>query len=333
MDWNKKNVLVMGLGLLGGGVGTAMFFAQRGAKTTVTDLRNEETLRPSIEKLREFPITYVLGEHREKDFVNTDLVVKNPGVSDLSPYLVAARKAGVPVETEASIFCQILLGAERRDENLSIRRSSHRAKADNNRPFVIGVTGTKGKTTTSHFIVEGLRACGAKTHLTGIPGTSFLATLGEIGADRHAVVVVEFSSWDLESIARHKVSPPIAVVTNLFPDHLNRHETMEAYLEAKAAVFGFQEHEDVVITPETETRIIARAKRANGRLRVISQHESDAFPALAVLGPHVRMNAALAFAAVEEALAHRAWPQTDKRFSAKRAREAITQFPGLPGRL
>lgn len=310
MLWQEKKITVMGLGLLGGGVGTAIFFAQRGAKVVVTDLRDAEILRPSIEKLREFPITYVLGGHREQDFVNTELVVRNPGVSDSSPYLVAARKAGVPVETEASLF---------------LRETS---------AFVIGVTGTKGKTTTSHLIVAGLQACGAKVYLAGIPGASFLATLGELEGEEHAVVVAEFSSWDLESISTHHISPPVAIITNLFPDHLNRHGSMEAYRDAKAVIFDHQKPHDRTVVLGSETFIRERMTKAPGKVVVVSREDVEAIPPLKLSGSHMRRNAALAFAAVRETILHASFPLRDRvYFDAERTKRAFEGFLGAPGRL
>ena len=81
----------MGLGLHGGGVGAVKFFAQQGAKLLVTDLRKRRELKESLEKLKEFNIKYVLGRHRKQDFINTDLIVKNPAVPNDSPFLKIAK--------------------------------------------------------------------------------------------------------------------------------------------------------------------------------------------------------------------------------------------------
>ncbi len=81
-DLKNKGITIMGLGLNQGGLGVARFLAKAGAKILVTDLKTKEQLRPSLEKLKGFNIKYVLGRHREEDFVNTDLVIQNPAVME-----------------------------------------------------------------------------------------------------------------------------------------------------------------------------------------------------------------------------------------------------------
>ena len=96
--------VVMGLGLHGGGVGVAQYLAAQGAAVTVTDLRDEETLRPSLAELEGLPLRFVLGRHEEGDFQHADLVVRNPAVPLDSPYLALARAAGARIEMESSLF-------------------------------------------------------------------------------------------------------------------------------------------------------------------------------------------------------------------------------------
>src|SRR5512137_1510811 len=97
-------VTVMGLGVHGGGLASALFFARRGADVTVTDLRGPEALAPSLERLAGMPVRYVLGRHDAADFESADLVIKNPAVPAGSPLLSAAREHSVPVETDVSVF-------------------------------------------------------------------------------------------------------------------------------------------------------------------------------------------------------------------------------------
>ena len=128
-DFTKKKILIMGLGLHGGGVGAARFFAKRGASVMITDLRSEAQLQPSLAKLKEFSgITYMLGKHRDSDFLQADLIVKNPGVPPASPYIKLARENGIPVTTDLGIFLR-------------------QCTAE-----IIGVTGTRGKSTTCFLI-------------------------------------------------------------------------------------------------------------------------------------------------------------------------------------
>lgn len=99
-EFKNKRVLIMGLGLDGGGVGAARFFAAAGARVTVTDLRSARELVPPVRALKGLSIRYVLGRHRTDDFARADLVIQNPGVPDSSPYLGIARRAGVAVDAD-----------------------------------------------------------------------------------------------------------------------------------------------------------------------------------------------------------------------------------------
>ena len=127
---------VFGLGLNQGGVGTVRFLASHGAREiVVTDAKTAEMLAPSIEALKDIPnIRYVLGEHRREDFIDTDLVIKNPAIPWTNGFVQAAQEAGVPVEMDASLFFQFCRGT------------------------IIGVTGTKGKTTTATLLAFLLRS-------------------------------------------------------------------------------------------------------------------------------------------------------------------------------
>ena len=298
---------------------------------TVTDLTPEAELRPTLEKLRGLPIRYVLGRHDEHDFRETDLVIRNPAVPNDSVFLKAAQMASVPVETEASLF----LSAARA---LGI--------------FVVGVSGTKGKTTTATLIAEGFRALSLPVKLTGTPGTSFLAALDRlenlrptayptVSASPQAmragsiqpIVVAEFSSWDLESCVPHRLSPHIAVLTSFFPDHLNRHGSMEAYREAKKSVACFQSDGDTLIVPSDDETLRIIAERSPARRHLVTQEEIDALPEIALVGAHQRRNAALAVAAILEALRHPAFPFSGAGAEMAPALGAICAMPALPGRL
>ena len=216
-----KRVLVMGLGAHGGGLGVARFLAGRGAEVTVTDLRPAEALTGSLRQLADLPIRFVLGEHREADFTAADLVVRNPAVPRESPFLAAARAAGVPVEMEMSLFFRLCPAP------------------------IIGITGTKGKTTTAALCAAMLGAWRPETVMAGNMGLSALESLDRIGPA--TPVVIELSSWQLEGLAEHALSPAIAVVTNLSPDHLNRYASMDDYAEAKRSIVRGQRPGDVAV--------------------------------------------------------------------------------------
>ncbi len=206
----------MGVGLHGGGVATIEWLVSQGAKVTATDLRSKEVLASSLERLRGLPVTLVLGEHRMADFQHADIVVVNPGVPRESPYLAEAKKHGAILENDASIFFR-----------------------QNTRP-TIAVTGTRGKTTTTTWIAALLHARYADVEISGnTPERAFLSELKRV-VSPHTPVVAEMSSWQLEFLPVPRRAPDVAVITNLYPDHLNRYKDIFAYARAKANIFRGQ---------------------------------------------------------------------------------------------
>jgi UDP-N-acetylmuramoylalanine--D-glutamate ligase len=188
----------------------------------VTDLRSAEILTPSIASLAGLPIEYVLGEHREEDFLWAEIVIRVPGVRRDSPYLRIASENGARIEQEIAIFFQACPGR------------------------IIGVTGTRGKTTTTTLIYEILRANGMPTVIGGnVSGVETLSLLPTITPE--TLVVLELSSWQLEGLAPHKISPLVSVMTNIYPDHLDTYNGMEEYVEAKANIFRYQHVTDLAI--------------------------------------------------------------------------------------
>jgi len=215
MNLRGKRVLVMGLGLQGSGMASARYAARQGAIVRVTDMKSPEVLAPAVQALSGLPIEFVLGQHRNEDFLWADVVIRNPGVSRSSPYLLLAQEHGARIEMEIALFFMACPGR------------------------IIGVTGTRGKTTTASLLYEILRANGLPTVLGGnVAGVETLSLLPQI--TRQTLVVLELSSWQLEGLAPHAISPSVAVMTNVYPDHLNTYNGMEDYAEAKANIFRHQ---------------------------------------------------------------------------------------------
>ena len=222
MDLHGKRVLVMGLGLQGSGMAAARYAVQQGAFVRVTDMKSEEVLAPSVGALSGLPIEFILGQHREEDFRWAEIVIRNPGVSRNSPYLRLAQANGARVEMEIALFFLACLGR------------------------IIGVTGTRGKTTTTSLLYEILRAAGLPTIIGGnVAGVETLSLLPQIKPETQ--VVLELSSWQLEGLAPHRISPSVAIMTNIYPDHLNTYDGMEDYAEAKANIFRHQTSDDLAI--------------------------------------------------------------------------------------
>ncbi len=268
--YQGKKVLVMGLGLLGGGVGVAKIFAEIDAKVTVTDLKSEVELEPSLGKLKGLGIKFVLGEHRKKDFETHDLIIRNPAVPRNSSFLQIARKKGTPVTMDTSLFarfCPVPL---------------------------IGITGTRGKTTTATLIYELLKSAGKSALLGGnIRGVASLSLLKKIR--NNSLVILELSSWELQGFDWEKISPHIAVVTNIYQDHLNRYPTMAEYIEDKKVIFKYQTKNDFLILNKENSYTKKMGQEASSKVIWFSKADFPPDWKLRLLGEHNRENAAATY--------------------------------------
>lgn len=242
--FKDKKVLVMGLGLNNGGVTVAKFFAKHGAKVLVTDLKTKHQLKDSIKKLKGLKIKYSLGGHQEADFLDSDLVVKNPDVKVTSPYLEIARRNGIRIESDISLFLKL------------------------SKAFVIGVTGTKGKSTTASLIYHLLKQKHKNTFIAGNIGVSPLELLDKI--KEMDFVVLELSSFELEDLSQ---SPNVAVITNIMPDHLNRYLTMKEYIEAKKQIFRYQTEKDILVLNNDDSVSVEFAKETKSKVYFFSAKE------------------------------------------------------------
>lgn len=241
INLKDQRILIFGLGVHGGGIGVAKWLVKQGARVTVTDLKTAEQLQSSLDALRDLPIEYILGEHREQDFLNADLIVRNPAVPRESKWLQFAREHGIPVEMEMSLFVERL---------------------PRGMVQVIGITGTKGKTTTTLMTGAILKSANPKTVVAGNLRVSALELLDQIDAE--TPVVLELSSWQLEAFPSHEISPHIAAITNIVPDHLNRYRDMDDYADAKRIIFRYQQPDDFVVL-NFDNRILTRLLRSFGK--------------------------------------------------------------------
>lgn len=205
----------MGLGRFGGGVGAVRYLCRQGARVTVTDCKPAEELTESLEALAGFDIErYCLGGHPECAFRDAELVIVNPAVTPDHPCLAWCRDNGILLSSEIALFCQL------------------------NPARTIGVTGSNGKSTTATLIDGMLRAAGMRSFLGGNIGVSLLEKLDEIRPDDW--VVLELSSFQLANLDCIYFSPEIAVVTNMSPNHLDWHGSLECYRRAKQTVLRWQ---------------------------------------------------------------------------------------------
>ena len=215
-DIKGKHVTVMGLGLNGGGEAAVRFFLKKGAYVTVTDMKPQEKLQPTIDSLEndaaldKSHLTYRLGEHKIEDFENADCVIKNPGVNYEGNEFLAAAKA---IETDLSIFLRF-------------------TKAP-----IIAVTGSKGKSSTVSSIYYGLKQAGYDCFLGGNITVSPLSFFDDVNAD--TPVVLELSSWQLADLrGRGVLRPHISIITKIVPDHQNWYHSMEKYVEDKRLIYA-----------------------------------------------------------------------------------------------
>lgn len=223
MEIAGKRFTVLGLGILGGGVGVAKYLASHGGVVTVTDMRPAADLQSSIDQLAGLPITYHLGGHELSDFTpdNADVVIRNPGVRRSSPYLQAARESGVRIEMEMSLFFAACTAP------------------------ILGITGTKGKTTVSTLCGEIMRSWRADAILAGNMGVSALGVVDDISPDQP--VVIELSSWQLEAMDEHGFGPKVAVITNFSPDHLDAYDSYEDYVATKRTIAHHQSADEYIV--------------------------------------------------------------------------------------
>ncbi len=293
-----KKVTVLGLGLLGKRLGDVQFLSKMGADVAVTDLKTRQQLAPSIKALKGYKnVHFVLGKHRFQDFENKDFILKGQGVLLDSPYIAHARKQGIPIEMDESLF-------------MKLAPEVH----------VIGITGTRGKTYTTELIYHILKKAGKRVHLGGnIKGTAALPLLTKVKKGDY--VVFELSSWQLQGFGEAQISPEIAVFTSFMPDHMNYYKNdVDAYFEDKAQIFKYQKKTDtLVVRPGVASLVRGKTQ---GRLIVAHAETIPKNWKLKTPGDHIRENAA---AAIEVARVLKI-PQT-------KIKQAVESFKGVPGRL
>ncbi len=295
-----RRVVVMGLGVQSGGLGVAAFMRAHGADLVVTDLRSEAQLAPSLAALGRTGVRYVLGRHELDDFEQAEVVVRNPAVPAGSPYLQAARDAGAHIEMEFTLFLRWCRQAG-----------------------VIGVTGTRGKTTTATALHAMLRAGGERSVLAGNMRVSALARLHEI--EPGSTVVLELSSAQLEGLAGTGLRTRGAIVTNLMADHLDRYPDMQTYAEAKRPLVANQRAGDWAVIPAGSGWPDWFAARAGGTVvRPDLEHAPPGWAGAPLAGRHNRANLALAAAAASQAgVDERAIERAVRGFGGVAARQEL----------
>ncbi len=285
----------MGLGHFGGGVAVTRWMARHGARVTVTDVADRQTLAGSLSALSGVSLEACrLGGHRAEDFTRADLLVVNPAVRPDNPFLDLAREAGAEITTEIGVFLRNCPAA------------------------TIGVTGTNGKSTTAAMIAAVLEADYRRVWLGGNLGGSLLDH-GEQIEPRHWVVL-ELSSFQLSYLGADTPVPRVAVITNCAPNHLDWHRSYGDYIAAKQSFLKRQRDDDIAVLNTEDAEVASWAHLVRGVQLPLAAPER--IPEMTVPGLHNRCNARLA-AAVGEALG----------IDPDRIRKGLVSFGGLPQRL
>jgi UDP-N-acetylmuramoylalanine--D-glutamate ligase len=271
-----KSVTVLGLGLLGRGVGDSQFLARHGALLTITDKKSATELASSVQALNEYPaIVYRLGGHDISDFENKDFILKAAGVPYDSEYVAHAVQNDIPVYMSASLLVDIV---KKHVEGVT----------------VIGITGTRGKSTTTELIAHILEQSGKRVHRGGnIRGMANLPLLEKIEAGDF--LVLELDSWQLQGFGDMKLSPDIAVFTSFLDDHLNYYKNdRELYFEDKAKIFMHQRIPCLITSAQAASEIRKRYPNQEMIVPEVGQYEAK------IIGEHNNVAISLALAASEK---------------------------------
>ncbi|MEG0050954.1 MAG: UDP-N-acetylmuramoyl-L-alanine--D-glutamate ligase [Terrisporobacter sp.] len=244
MNLKNKNILLVGLAKTG--VSTIKLLDKLGANIIVNDIKDEEKLKDILTELKDIKnAEYILGYH-PKNVNHIDLAVVSPGVPLHLPFILKLKEEKIEIIGEVE---------------LAYRLSKN--------PLFIGITGTNGKTTTTSLVGEIFKEAKRDTYIVGNIGNPVIETVEH--TDENSVLVTELSSFQLESIVDFK--PKVSAVLNLSPDHLNRHHTMENYIEAKGNIFKNQDKYDFTVLNYDDEQVRVLQSKCKGKVIFFSRKE------------------------------------------------------------
>lgn len=233
---NLKNKKITILGMARSGIAAAKRLSALGAKVMISEVRSDVEVDPELN------VTIELGGHTDKA-LNADLIVVSPGIHLDIPVLEKAKQEKIPIVSEIEIAYQIL------------------------KKPIVAVTGTNGKTTTTTLISEMLKAGGKKAAVAGNIGYPLVA-VDDTDLD---YIVAEISSYQLETVKDFK--PWISVILNVQEDHIERHGSLENYINQKANIFKNQNGDDYVIFNEEDKRVVEMVRSAKAKLVGFSKND------------------------------------------------------------
>jgi UDP-N-acetylmuramoylalanine--D-glutamate ligase len=244
-DWNGKRILVLGAARQG--LALARWLSLHGARVTLSDMRGEIDLHLARESLAEYPIQWVLGGHPLELLDTTDVLCLSGGVPLTLPIVAEAVKRGIPLSNDSQIFMDMVPCR------------------------TIGITGSAGKTTTTTLVGNMAKsAYEDRAYVGGNIGDPLINYVDKMKADD--IAILELSSFQLDQMT---ISPNVAAILNITPNHLDRHGTMEAYTAAKARILEFQSEKDAAILGRDDKRAWSLRNKVRGKLYTFSLDELE----------------------------------------------------------
>ncbi len=238
-DWSGKRVLILGAARQGQAL--ARWLVRHGARVTLSDQRLETDLAPARQSLAGLPIEWALGGHPLELLDNVDVVCLSGGIPLTLPIVAEAQKRGIPLSNDTQVFMEVAPCK------------------------TAGITGSAGKTTTTALLGKMAEASQAgkagRVWVGGNIGDPLINYVDEMQSDDLAVL--EISSFQLDQMS---ISPNVAAILNITPNHLDRHGTMEAYTAAKARILDFQDKDDVAILGRDDPGAWNLRERVKGKL-------------------------------------------------------------------
>src|SRR6266487_778353 len=244
-DWNGKHVLILGAARQG--LALARWLSLHGARVTLSDMRSEDELRLARESLAEFPIDWALGGHPLELLDSMDVLCLSGGIPLTLPIVAEAVKRGISLSNDSQIFMEAVPCK------------------------TIGISGSAGKTTTTTLVGRMAKnAYGDKAYMGGNIGDPLINYVDNMKVED--VAILELSSFQLDQMT---VSPNIAAILNITPNHLDRHGTMEAYTAAKARILEFQSKENVAVLGRDDKGAWSLRSKVRGKLYTFSLSELE----------------------------------------------------------
>jgi UDP-N-acetylmuramoylalanine--D-glutamate ligase len=244
-NWTGTRVLILGAARQG--LALARWLSLHGAHVTLSDVHSEDELRVARESLAEYQISWALGGHPFELLDSTDVLCLSGGVPLTLPIVVEAVKRGIPLSNDSQIFMEVVPCK------------------------TIGITGSAGKTTTTTLVGRMAKnAYGDKAYIGGNIGDPLINYVDNMKVDD--IAILEISSFQLDQMT---ISPNVAAILNITPNHLDRHGTMEAYTAAKARVLEFQSEKDAAVLGHDDKGAWSLRNKVHGRLYTFSLNELD----------------------------------------------------------